>query len=375
MTIATKQIIIEAARQLGFSHAVIASLAPMEAARKIYEEWLARGYAATMEYLKRDPVARNTPQLLHPQAYSAIVLLAPYYTELPADPGPQYGRVARYAVGKDYHEVLPARLAQLKGLLEGKLNRPLLGKAFTDDVQLFEQAFAARNGLGFIGKNSLLIGPKMLGSYHFICELLTDLPLEADEPYNGTCGNCFRCGIACPTGAIVEPGTVDSNQCISFLTIENKGAIPLSLRPKLGSWLLGCDICQEVCPYNHKVRNTAWPEFQPESGAGHYLDLFSILAIDNQRAFMEKFAGTAVSRPKRRGLVRNALVVIGNNKPEGGEERLAAFLRREENPLLREHAYWALSSYGTQEAQRLLEEFTLIDPDTTVQATLEKNIS
>lgn len=345
MTVDAKKTIVDCALSMGFEHAVVASLEPMQAEQKFYEEWLAQGYAASMNYLKRDPSGRNQPSLLVPEAYSAILLFANYYTERPEDPGPQYGKVARYAVGEDYHNVLPRKLTELKTRIEEKLNRPILGRYFTDDVNLFEQAFASRHGLGFTGKNSLIIGPKLMGSYHFVAELFTDIPLEADLPYKGTCGNCFRCAEACPTGAIVGEKIVDSNLCISFLTIENKEGIPIELRSKLGNWVFGCDVCQEVCPYNSKAKANIWQEFQPDSGAGHFLDLFEILKIPSQREFMRRFGKSPLSRPKRKGLIRNALVVIGNQRPENGEDALQNFLAIEQNEMLIEHAQWALAQY------------------------------
>ena len=342
-----KQIILDTARSMGFHHAVVAGLDPLEAESHFYKDWLARGFASTMEYLKRDPEKRMSPALLCPEAVSAVMLYASYYTEGPEDPGPEYGRVARYAVGLDYHDVLPQKIALLKASVEEKLGRPLLGKYFTDNVELFEQALAARHGLGFTGKNSLLIGPAMSGSYHFVAEFFTDLPLEPDLRYEGTCGKCFRCGISCPSSAIVEEKTVDSNLCISFLTIENKGGIELSLRKCLGHWVFGCDVCQEVCPYNQRPPKTDWVEFQPESGAGHYLNLLEVLRIKDKPEFMAKFGKTALSRAKRRGLVRNALVVIGNRLPEAGASELVEFIEGEQDSMLVEHAAWALSQYDS----------------------------
>lgn len=345
MNAISKKVIIETALSMGFERAVIAALSPMEAERKVYENWLSLGYGAGMQYLHRNPEKRNNPGSLCPEAYSAILLFASYYTKVPEDPGPQFGRVASYAVGQDYHAVLPAKLAELKTRIEEKLQRPLLGKYFTDDVELYEQGLARRHGLGFTGKNSLLIGPRLAGSFHFIAELFTDIPLEADEPYVGTCGNCFRCGAACPTSAIKDGASVDSNLCISYLTIENKGAIPEPLRKKIGSWVFGCDICQEVCPYNQRPPETRFREFRPDAGAGHYLNLFDILRIADKKEFLSIFGKTALTRPKRMGLIRNALTVIGNRLPACGEQVLYQFLCNEGNPMLAEHGLWALSCY------------------------------
>ena len=335
----------------------------MEAERRFFEEWLAMGYAGTMAYLKRNPYSRTSPQLLHPQAYCALILFAPYYTLPPPHPGPRYGQVARYAVCLDYHDVIPHKLSLLKTLLEERLGRPLLGKYFSDNVELFEPAFARSAGLGFTGKNSMIIGPQLMGSYHFIAELFTDLPLEPDEPYGGTCGKCFRCGSACPTGAIVGDGVVDARLCISYLTIENKGEIPLNLREKLGGWVFGCDICQEVCPYNQRPPVSIWNEFQPHQGVGHFLDLYDVLKISDKKEFLLKFGHTPLSRAKRKGLLRNALVVIGNQKPEDAPQILHDFAVNEPEPILREHAAWALSCYDSGHAQELFDRLYSREPD------------
>jgi epoxyqueuosine reductase len=359
----TKEIIRSCALELGFQRVVIASLEPMQAERLFFENWLAQGYAATMGYLTRNPEKRTSPQLLAPDAYSAIIVFASYYTEAPQDPGAEFGRVARYAVGQDYHVVLPEKLAMLKSRIEEKLGKPILGKYFTDDVELYEQALAAKSGLGFSGKNTMIIGPKLMGSYHFVAEFFTDLQIEPDEPYQGTCGSCFRCGSACPTDAIVREGEIDSRLCISFLTIENKIGIPIQLREKMGSWVFGCDVCQEVCPYNQKPPVSQWNEFQPASGAGHFINLYDVLNLKGRTEYMNKFAQTPLSRPKRFGLQRNALIVVGNRKPDDGLNALSKFLhqlpeefsRGEMRPgqieILFEHACWALSRYSGATAE------------------------
>lgn len=348
-----KERIIEAARSLGFQRTVIASLAPMEKEREEYERWLSLGYAAGMEYLKRNPYFRTSPALLVPGSRSAIVVSASYYTDPPEAPGPFYGKVARYAVGLDYHAVLRAKLRQLRALTEEIAGRPLFGRAFTDDVALFEQGLAARHGLGFAGRHTLIIGPRLMGTFNFVGELITDLELEPDEPYEGTCGKCFRCGEGCPTDAIKYGEGVDSNLCISYLTIENKGGIPIELRKRLGRWVFGCDVCQNVCPYNQKPPPTPWSEFHPDRGAGHYLDLLSMLSIATEDEFRALYAHTPLRRPKRRGMLRNVLTVLGNclddlssqphADPEMATAKLLSFLAEEPDPMLREHAYWAAS--------------------------------
>ncbi len=328
---------------MGFGRTVIAGLEPLP--REHLEEWLSCGYASGMEYLKRDLQLRVSPQLLVPQARSAIVVAVSYFTEAPPDPGPGWGKVAGYAVGLDYHQVLKDKLLKLKQRLETVLTRPLFSRALTDSTPLFEQAFARRAGLGFAGNNTLIIGPYPDGSYNLIGELFTDLDLEPDEPYQGTCGKCTRCLDICPTGALMGNGMLDANRCISYLTIENKDEIPVALRPGIGNWVFGCDLCQMVCPYNANPPLTPWVEFYPQSGVGHYLKLTDLLKISNQQEFKNYFRNTSLLRPKRRGLLRNALVVLGNQHPETALAALKEFLLQESDRMLQEHAAWAISQY------------------------------
>jgi epoxyqueuosine reductase len=355
-----KELIFTAAREEGFHRASIGSLQPLDDAAQSYEEWLARGFAAGMEYMKRNPRLRTSPALLYPGSRSAIIVAVSYYNEFPAGVSfPHAGRVARYAVGLDYHAVIRARLRRLKERIESQIGRPLLAKAYADDVALHEQSFASRHGVGFKGRNTMVIGPKLSGSYYFLAELFTDLELEADEKYEGTCGSCFRCGVACPTEAITPDGHIDANLCISYLTIENKGGIPVHLRQSMGSWLFGCDVCQEVCPYNQRPPETMWEEFKPEKGVGHEVSLGTILDLADDNEFSARFGHTPLRRPKRRGLLRNALVVTGNHLreistkgstredasrwAEDVTEKLQRLAKSEPDPMLREHAFWALT--------------------------------
>ncbi|MBX9666223.1 MAG: tRNA epoxyqueuosine(34) reductase QueG [Candidatus Obscuribacterales bacterium] len=347
-----KQSVVQLAASKGFSNTVIGALEPMTAELEHYRSWLERGFAAGMEYMKRNPEIRSSPQLLYPGSKSAIIVSVSYYTEKPPAPGPFFGSVARYAVGLDYHAVIRRKLRELRGALAETVGVNIVGKAFTDDVALYEQGFAGRSGLGFAGKNTLIIGPKLSGSYNFVAELFVDVELEPDIKYRGTCGQCFRCGDACPTNAIVEPYSVDANRCISYLTIENKDGIPLEHRSGLGGWVYGCDICQEVCPYNQKPPITPWEEFQPHSGVGHYLYLPELLDIQDDDAFRNRFGHTPLRRPRRRGLLRNALVVLGNQlrQIDGNDQavslvvqRLSRFSKEEADPMLKEHAEWALA--------------------------------
>lgn len=369
-----KQTIVSISQSMGFQRTVIASLGPMQHEREHYVEWVDKGYAADMGYLTRDPVLRTSPDRLVAQARSAIVLSVSYYTEVPPPPSYPYGRVARYAVGEDYHNVIPQKLNQLAARLEDVIGRPLLAKKpYTDDVMLYEQGFAERHGLGFSGKHSLIIGPQLQGSYNFVAELFTDVELDADEAYVGTCGKCFRCGNACPTDAIVAGASVDSRLCISYLTIENKKEIAIDLRSKLGTWVFGCDICQEVCPYNQRPAQTPWEEFHPERGAGHYLNLFDVLKLKSSKEFRTKFHNTPLTRPKLKGMQRNALVVLGNWLSDNSglhsfdkEQIIAevfAFAKESPESMLREHACWALAQAPGLAAKKQLAALAQAEPD------------
>lgn len=402
-TVSLKERIIETGLSLGFNRLVVASIAPLSAAKQAnYNDFLANGYAASMDYLSREPERRFTPQRTFAQARSVLTVSVGYFNSPPPPPENTetvYGRVAGYAVGRDYHLVMRAKLKELHSFIEKECGHSVAFRAVADDAAYFEQAFAERHGLGFVGKNTLVILPKLGGSYNLIGELFLDLELPPDEPYLGTCGSCFRCGSACPTGAIkeVSPSPVDSYQvgaaapsapaadtalsaasggaagaksylvdarsCLSFLTIENKGGIELSLRDKLGTWVFGCDICQDVCPYNSRLVGgkvqAAWPEFRPEAGVGHYLDLFSLFDIKDQAEFHQIFLRSPVRRPKLRGMRRNALVVMGNQLAQGAAEpslvgeRLGTFLQEEQDEMLIEHGLWMLSRAATDVASLL----------------------
>jgi len=383
-----KQMVLELAYEVGFQRTVIASVDPMIEESMRYQSWVDQGYAATMGYLTRDPAGRHDPKKVFAGAKSVVMASVSYFSERPARPGDFFGNVACYAVGLDYHTVLRAKLRLLKARIEAELGRNLTAKAFTDDVALNELGLAKRSGLGFKGRHTLIIGPKLSGSYNFIGELFSDLELEADEPYLGTCGKCFRCGEACPTQAILPAGGLNANLCISFLTIENKGGIPLELRPKIGRWVFGCDICQDVCPYNQRPPLTPWQEFRPESGVGHYLDLPELLSIKTDAEFLARFQKTPLARPKRRGILRNALVVLGNILQESGNadvtftgdaskvvRRIYQFATDEADSMLREHAAWALAQFPQKEASAKLEKLMQIEPDAEAQALMLKHLN
>jgi len=304
---------------------------------------------------------------------------APLPPELRDDPS--RGLVASYAWGQDYHEVLTPRLHELSV----RLHEPgaALGswtggttahRAYVDTGPILERELGARAGQGFVGKNTLLIHPR-LGSWFFLGELLlaVELPAEEISAVRGTCGRCTRCLDACPTGALVTPYLLDARRCISYLTIELKGAIPRELRPHLGHRIFGCDLCQEVCPWNRRfARPTTDPAFQPrpEIVAPPLLDL---IALDEE-GFRQRFRDSPVRRPKRRGLLRSVAVALGNWGSPAAVPALASALHDVE-PLIRAHAAWALGRIDAAGARQALDQALAAEADPWVRAELELALS
>ncbi len=309
-----------------------------------YRDWLAKGYHADMGYMARpDAVEKRTdPRVVMPEARSIVVVGLNYY---PGDFPPLragHGRVSRYAWGGDYHDVIMGRLRQLADRIERLVGEPVAHRAYVDFGPLLERELAQRAGLGWFGKNTSLIHPT-LGSYVFLGELLLALELEADAPLDESrCGSCSACLDACPTGALVGPGVLDARRCISYLTIEHRSTIPEALRPLIGDWVFGCDICQEVCPWNKRFARRA--EALVVEPRRQTLDLIELLALD-EHAFRARFRETPLWRPRRAGLLRNAAVVLGNL----GSSAALPILKRlsgDEDRLIAEHAAWAWRRIG-----------------------------
>jgi len=306
--------------------------------------------------------------VLVPYARSLITLAVDYATTAPPfEHEHRYGRVARYAWGLDYHDVVKPRLQALVDKIEAIAGREVHARCFVDAVPLLERAVAARAGLGFFGKNTNLLQPRS-GSWFFLSEILLDLELPADNrEIKVSCGSCRRCIDACPTDAFPAPYVLDSRKCISYLTIENKGAIPRELRASVGDWVFGCDVCQDVCPFNRFASDTRWPEFHPEAGVGPRLDLVAVLSIATDEEFRARFRGTPLARPKRRGLLRNAAVVAAN---VGATKTVPALITRVEDdpePLIRNHCLWALSQLDPKRASTIAERLLNSDPDEWVK--------
>lgn len=343
-----REILERRAKEAGFDLVGVTSAEPLHEGGERLRAWQNSGMAADMGYMKRPVELLSHPKKLQKSARSVVSLGVSYYPgDHPDGPG---GKVARYAWGRDYHEVIKKRLFALRKELERELGTKIKARAFTDAVPLLERSAAQHAGLGFFGRNSCLINSEV-GSYFFIADLIVDLDLEPDDHGTGTCGKCTRCMAACPTGAIKAPGVVDARLCISYLTIENKGAIPRDLRPLVGEWAFGCDICQEVCPYNKtKATKTRWPEFDPTKGAGPRLDIEEVLRIRDDAEFERRFSGTPLTRPGRAGLLRNCCVVAGNMRLGSAIPALIKCLRKDSSPVVRGHAAWAIGEIGGGES-------------------------
>lgn len=323
------------AQSLGFDLCGIAPVMP-SAFKAEFHDWLERGYAGEMAYMARDPERRLDPGRLLKDARSIVVVGMNYYTESDADTDdPQRAIFARYARNEDYHDVMGARLRELLAFIKERAGPEVEGKVYVDTGPLLEREVARLAGLGWFGKNSMLINTRR-GSYFLLGELLLNIPLPPDRPAVGGCGTCNRCLEACPTGAIVRPYVVDSRRCISYLTIELKGPIPEELAGKIGNRVFGCDICQEVCPFNIRhARPTSELAFQPREATRAPL-LTALLRMDEEE-FREAFRRSPVKRVKRRGLLRNVAAGLSSRADLEAEHALAA-AREDAEPLVREQA-------------------------------------
>ena len=295
-----KQWLVQEAQSLGFAQVGVSRAAFLDEEANRLETWLKRGYAGEMAYLERNMDLRLDPRKLVPGAKTVVSLLFNYHN--PDRPeSSDVPRIASYALGEDYHFVLKRKLKDLMQAMQQEWGA-VEGRVFVDSAPVHERAWAAKSGLGWVGKNSLLLNQSM-GSYFFIAELIIDVELEPDALTTDHCGTCTRCLDACPTGAIIQPEVVDGSKCISYYTIELRGAIPEPVAKQLGDWMFGCDICQEVCPWNRHATKHNEPAFDPHEGLlemkrSDWLDL-------TEEVFKEVFKKSSVKRTGYEGLLRN----------------------------------------------------------------------
>ena len=362
------------ANELGFELVGITPAAQSETIAR-YRQWIENGYAGKMGYLEKHlPLKVDVRQLLA-EAKSVISLAMNYYTLDPPKAlaeDPARGQISRYAWGDDYHDVIRQRLSELVDFIKKTAETELKARVCVDTAPIIEREYAQKAGIGWIGKNTNLIHWRS-GSWYFLAEILINIDLESDTaPLRGSCGTCTRCIEACPTDAIIEPNLLDSRLCISYLTIELKESIPKALRPKIGNLIFGCDICQEVCPWNSKAVPTDEPAFQPRDG-NLTPKLLSLIGM-TQQEFSRRFKGSPIKRTKRRGFLRNVLVAIGN----WGEPRAVPALKdalADDEPLVRSHAAWALGKIGGDTAKQILRTRLTIETEQEVITEIQDAIS
>ena len=332
----SKAEIKDKARSLGFDLVGVAPLGSFPEAA-FYAKWLESGYAGEMQYLERQKAAKLKPESVFSGAKSVIVCAMNYNT---ARPGTQFDRlhawVSRYAWGEDYHDTLRRKLEELAGWIEH--TSPHRTKAYVDTGPLLERVYAKYAGVGWFGKNTCIINQRT-GSWLFLGCILTDLDVESDAPVPDRCGSCTRCIDACPTNAIVKPYVLDSRRCIAYTTIELRGEIPETDREGIGQHLFGCDICQDVCPWNRKAPVTSLPEFHPRTELVNP-ELHRLARITHEE-FRAMFCGSPIERTKYSGFRRNVAIAIGNNG-DGTLIPVVEEMTKDEDTVVAEHAEWAL---------------------------------
>ena len=377
----------ERAYALGFDLVRITSAEPLPRAEEALKTRIAAGFFEGMDWLTAERAeVSSDPQALLPTARSVVALGVFYLTDAPRDltaPGEPHGRVSAYAWGDDYHEVIRRKQDALAALV-CELAPPGDEKSivFCDTGRMVDRAVAERAGLGWYGKNTNIL-TKGWGSWVFLAELVTSLDLAPDAPLAANCGQCEVCLHACPTNAFVAPYVLDARRCISYLTIEHRGAIPLELRPLIGAHIFGCDICQQVCPVNlvaeRRLRASGRLgagdrlEFRPRAAVGSSPELIPLLELDDA-AFRERFSHSPIKRAKRRGLLRNVCIALGNLGDPVAIPALIGALGDAE-PLVRGHAAWALGRLGGAEARAALTAALTSDAEPSVRAEAQQALA
>jgi epoxyqueuosine reductase len=379
------QTIKEYAYSLGFDMVRITTAEAFPEAERVIKERIAQGLMDGLPWFTTERAAVSChPDALLPDAKSIIALAMFYLTEeSPTTEGsPPRGRISRYAWGDDYHEIIKPKLQQFSAWL-GEYARAEMGEAvqtrlFVDTGRMVDRAVAQRAGLGWYGKNTNIL-TKGWGSWVFLAELVTNLPLEYDTPIKTNCGSCELCLHACPTQALPNPYELDNRRCISFLTIELRGSIPLELRPLMGNLIFGCDICQEVCPVNRAAQRRLpvsfhhHAEFRPRPAVGSSPELIPLLSLTEEQ-FRERFRRSPIRRTKRRGLLRNVCVALGNS---GDPQAIPALIKalHDHEPLIRGHAAWALGRIGGTSAIQALQEARETEEDAEVRKEIQAALS
>jgi epoxyqueuosine reductase len=355
----------EEARRLGFFKTGVAAAGVFPWSRRL-DAWLADGMHGAMTYLERQAEKRRNLGLVLPGARSLLILAMNYYARSDTGIGTLQGRISRYARGEDYHRLMDERMRALLAFVK-RAAPAAQGVCYADTGPVMEKAWGACSALGWMGKHSNLITREM-GSWFFLGVMLLDVDLDCDPAAADRCGTCTRCLTACPTGAIVAPHVVDARLCISYLTIELKGAIPHCLRPLIGNRIFGCDDCQEVCPWNRFAAETSEPRWPPSSGS--LAPALAPLACMTAQEFNARFRNSPIRRAGRNGLVRNVVIALGNSRePEAVPPLLGALC--DASALVRGHAAWALGRIGDGGVETALRKALEKEVDPCVRGEIE----
>ena len=363
----------EYGKSLGFDVVGITTAEPFLRDERAAIQRIRQGLMDGLPWYTEDRVRRAThPEALLQEARSIISLAMSYLNEEPevGDDGPT-GKVGRYAWGDDYHHVLKSRLSTFVHGLSDQVGREVKARIFVDDGPMNDRAAAERAGVGWFGKNTNILTPSH-GSWVLLGNVITDLELEPDRPLAKTCGDCVRCIDACPTGAIVAPYVIDNTRCISFLTIELRGPIPRDLRPLVGDWVFGCDICQDVCPVNRKAAKGLEPAFQQRNDFAAPA-LLPLLELTDE-TFRERFRNSPIKRAKRVGLQRNVCVALGNICDPCAVPALTKSLKSPD-AIVRLHAAWALGRIGGPRASRALQSALVREEEPEVLEEIEMSLA
>jgi epoxyqueuosine reductase len=353
------------ALEIGFD---LVGISPVDSfpENQFYKEWLARGFAGEMRYMERDPEKRENIGKILPDAKSVISCGMNYNTDYPYSVDETYrnrGWISRYAWGDDYHDVMKERLLLLEGHAREIAPRDIKSRVYVDTGPVLERVYGKYSGIGWYGKNTCLINQD-IGSWIFLGELITDIELDYDSPAPDRCGTCTRCLDACPTDALKEAYILDSNLCISYLTIEFRGKLPFGLRERMHNNIFGCDICQDVCPWNRKASVSQCEPFQPRNSL-YNPDLVYLSQLSVEE-FRNVFKNSPVKRAKRRGLLRNVMVAIGNSADRAFIPYVEEGLKDGE-ALVRAHAAWALWKLEGKESFDALSEHLKDEADNSVR--------
>jgi epoxyqueuosine reductase len=370
VTSSLRALIEERAAELGFAGVGFTATGSMSDTPHL-RTWLEKGYEASMSWMHKHQELREDSRLLHSGARTIIALSAPYPGRVETERGAL--SIASYAVSDDYHEVMRASIQTLGAFVRAESGQDVDFRATVDSAPVMERNVAVDAGLGWLGKSAMVLS-RSSGTYTLLGELFVDMELdEMSAPMPDYCGRCTACLDACPTGAIVAPFQVDSSKCISYLTIEHRGPIPRALRPLIGDHLFGCDICQDVCPWNNKAEQRVFPGLEARQ------DVLAVTAEDvlkmSPQEFNRAFAGSPMKRTKRRGLARNACIVLGNRGDPASVPMLAEVLAKHDESLVRSHAAWALGRLGGVHARRALGEARMGEGDSFVREEIESALA